>query len=73
MHTSVLLCKLQSGKLIKIRVDMMSNRPHHMTYYALQGTKGVYETQSVRGAAKAISGWERMLLENIAPSARLPS
>ncbi len=47
--TSVLLCKLQSGKLIKIRVDMMSNRPHHMTYYALQGTKGVYEASRIEG------------------------
>lgn len=41
--TSLLLCKLKSGKLIKIRLDMLSNRPHHMAYYALQGTKGVYE------------------------------
>ena len=41
--TTILLCKLKSGKLIKIRVDMMSNRPHHMTYYSLQGVGGVYE------------------------------
>jgi predicted dehydrogenase len=41
--TSILLCKLRSGKLIRVRVDMMSNRPHHMTYYTLQGTQGVYE------------------------------
>jgi predicted dehydrogenase len=47
--TSVLLCKLRSGKLIKVRVDMMSNRPHQMTYYALQGTTGVYEASRVAG------------------------
>lgn len=41
--TSLLLCKLRSGKLIKIRLDMLSNRPHQTAYYALQGTQGVYE------------------------------
>ncbi|MBW3622811.1 MAG: Gfo/Idh/MocA family oxidoreductase [Armatimonadetes bacterium] len=30
--TSLLLVKLKSGKLIKIRLDMLSNRPHLMTY-----------------------------------------
>jgi hypothetical protein len=42
--TSIALCRLRSGKLIRLRVDMMSNRPHHMTYATLQGTQGVYET-----------------------------
>lgn len=41
--TTILLCKLKSGKLIKVRLDMMSNRPHQMTYYSVQGTRGVYE------------------------------
>lgn len=41
--TSITLVKLRSGKLIRLRLDMMSNRPHHMTYYSLQGTEGVYE------------------------------
>jgi predicted dehydrogenase len=41
--TSIMLCQLASGGLIKIRVDMMSNRPHQV-YYALQGTHGVYES-----------------------------
>ncbi len=49
--TSLMLCKLRSGKLVKIRVDMMSNRPHHMTYYAVQGTHGVFEASR--------NGWER--------------
>ena len=41
--TSLTLCQMESGKLIKIRIDCISERPHNMTYYSLQGTKGVYE------------------------------
>jgi predicted dehydrogenase len=41
--TSITLCRMQSGKLIKLRVDCISERPHNMTYYTLQGTKGCYE------------------------------
>ena len=37
------LCQLESGKLVKIRVDTISPRPHAMTYYQIQGTKGCYE------------------------------
>jgi len=45
MEDSVLLlCKTGSGKLIRVRVDMLSRRPHAMTNYALQGTKGAYES-----------------------------
>jgi predicted dehydrogenase len=47
--TSILLCKMKSGRLAKVRVDMISNRPHQMTYYALQGTHGVYEASRVAG------------------------
>lgn len=47
--TTLLLCKLRSGKLIKVRLDMMSNRPHQMTYYSLQGTRGVYEASRIEG------------------------
>ena len=42
--TSVMLCKMQSGGLVKIRVDMISDRPHAMTNYQLQGTNGCYES-----------------------------
>ncbi len=42
--TSVMLCKTARGALIKIRVDMVSDRPHAMTNYQLQGTDGVYES-----------------------------
>ena len=40
----VMLAKTARGGLIKIRVDMLSDRPHAMTNYALQGTKGCYES-----------------------------
>ncbi len=47
--TTLMLCQLCSGKLIKIRVDMLSNRPHLSNYYAAQGTQGVYEASRVEG------------------------
>lgn len=36
-------CQLESGKLVKIRVDTLSPRPHLTNYYQIQGTKGCYE------------------------------
>jgi predicted dehydrogenase len=41
--TTLTICRLKSGKLIKIRLDCISERPHNLTYYSLQGTKGCYE------------------------------
>ena len=41
--TTLLLCTLASGKLVKVRLDMMSNRPHLPAFYSVQGTRGVYE------------------------------
>lgn len=37
------LCRTSGGGLIRIRLDMLSDRPHNMTWYALQGTDGAYE------------------------------
>jgi predicted dehydrogenase len=42
--TVLLLCKTDSGKLMRVRLDMLSKRPHAMTNYTLQGTKGAYES-----------------------------
>jgi hypothetical protein len=39
-----MLAQTARGALIKIRVDMLSERPHAMTNYSLQGTKGSYES-----------------------------
>ncbi len=41
--TTLTMCQMESGGLIKIRIDCMSPRPHNLTYYSLQGTKGCYE------------------------------
>ncbi len=43
--TTLLLCKTSGDKLIRVRVDMLSKRPHAMTNYTLQGTKGAYESK----------------------------
>ncbi len=42
---SVTMCVTESGKLIEIKVDCLSPRPHKMDYYTLQGTKGIYEAK----------------------------
>lgn len=47
--TVLLLVKTTSGKLIRVRVDMLSKRPHAMTNYTLQGTKGAYESARRHG------------------------
>lgn len=41
--TVLMLAKTEQGSLIKVRLDMLSDRPHNMTYYSLQGTGGCYE------------------------------
>ncbi len=45
----LMLCKMASGGLVKIRVDMLSDRPHSMTNYQLQGTDGCYESARAHG------------------------
>jgi predicted dehydrogenase len=47
--TSLMLCRMASGGLVKIRVDMLSDRPHAMTNYSLQGTDGAYESSRAPG------------------------
>ena len=42
--TTTTIVRLTSGKFINIRIDVMSNRPNQIIYYALQGTKGAVET-----------------------------
>jgi len=41
--TTLMLCKTDRGGLFKIRLDMLSERPHNMNYHSLQGTEGCYE------------------------------
>lgn len=47
--TVLLLGKTASEKLVRIRLDMLSRRPHAMTNYTLQGTKGAYESERRAG------------------------
>ncbi len=53
--TCVMLCKTARGALIKIRVDMLSERPHAMHNHCLQGTRGCYE--SARGPGERHKVW----------------
>ncbi|MGI6200208.1 MAG: Gfo/Idh/MocA family protein [Christensenellales bacterium] len=41
--TSITLCRTAGERLIKLRLDCLSQRPHNLAYYALQGTAGCYE------------------------------
>jgi predicted dehydrogenase len=45
----VMSCKTERGRLVRIRQDLVSNRPHCISYYALQGTKGCYESPRTTG------------------------
>ncbi len=45
----VMLCRMAKGGLVKIRLDMLSERPHAMTNYQLQGTDGAYESARASG------------------------
>lgn len=40
----LMLGRLSGGGLVECRLDMLSERPHRMAYYSLQGTTGVYES-----------------------------
>lgn len=37
------------GRVLRVRVDAVSPRPHQAMYYALQGTRGAYESWRGRG------------------------
>ncbi len=50
----VMLCKTARGSLVKIRVDMLSERPHAMHNHVLQGTKGAFESARVPGQSHKV-------------------
>ena len=41
--TCIVLCRTETGKLLRIRLDFFSTRPSNYTYMGVQGTKGCYE------------------------------
>jgi hypothetical protein len=59
-----MLCKMRSGGLVKIRVDMLSDRPHSMGNFQLQGTDGCYESARAPGEKDRI--WLRSRSEGAA-------
>lgn len=62
--TSITLCQMESGKLVKLCTDCISERPHNLTYYSLQGTKGCYE--SPRGMGDDHKIWLKGMDEDTA-------
>jgi len=62
--TAVMLCKTARGALVKIRVDMLSDRPHAMANYQLQGTDGCYESGR-DGPVDRAKIWLRTLSEKV--------
>lgn len=61
--TTLTLCQMRSGKLIKIRVDCVSPRPHNMVGYSLQGTRGAFESAREHGGKHLV--WFDTLDENV--------
>lgn len=55
----VMLCRFASGGLAKVRVDMLSERPHAMHNHVLQGTEGCYESARAPGDRNRVwlSSW----------------
>lgn len=49
-----MLCRMERGGLVEVRLDMLSNRPHNMAYYSLQGTEGCYESSRGTGGQPVI-------------------
>ncbi|MCA1595040.1 MAG: GNAT family N-acetyltransferase [Chloroflexi bacterium] len=47
--TAVMLGKTERGGLIKLRLDLVSERPHSMSNHQLQGTTGAYESSRAPG------------------------
>jgi predicted dehydrogenase len=45
--TVLLLARTSRGTLLKLRLDLLSNRPHLMNYYSVQGTLGCYEASRI--------------------------
>jgi predicted dehydrogenase len=50
----VMLCQMRSDGLAKVRVDMLSERPHAMNNHVLQGSEGAYESARTSGERNRI-------------------
>ena len=54
---SVTLLRTERGAVVVLRLDASSPRPHNMTHYALQGTKGAYVSSRGHGSGDADLVW----------------
>lgn len=59
--TVTLSARTRKGGLIRIRLDMLSNRPELWNYYAIQGTHGAYES------GRSAGDMPRIYLEGVSP------
>lgn len=50
----VMLARTRNGALLRTRLDLLSNRPHLMDYYSLQGTAGAFEAPRTPGAGHVV-------------------
>lgn len=69
--TAITLCKMKSGGLVKLRLDLLSGRPHALMNYQLQGTDGVYESARAPGEVDRV--WLRSLCPDEQTWLPLPS
>ncbi|WP_409341710.1 Gfo/Idh/MocA family protein [Paenibacillus sp. MBLB4367] len=51
---TVTLIRTAKGALIALKYDIQSSRPHNMTHYTLQGTKGAYLSARYAGEAPLV-------------------
>jgi predicted dehydrogenase len=65
--TVLMLARTAHGALLKIRLDLLSNRPHLMNYYSLQGTAGAYEAARFPGTPDHV-----YLVDRGGPGGRVP-
>lgn len=52
--TVVLSARTHKGALLKVRLDLLSNRPGLLDFYALQGTGGAYEAARAKGQSPRV-------------------
>ncbi|MFW5798396.1 MAG: Gfo/Idh/MocA family protein [Planctomycetota bacterium] len=52
--STVMFCRMGGGGLVVIRCDMLSNRPHVMNGYQLQGMTGCYESSRSGGCPERV-------------------
>ena len=65
--TIVLLALTSRHALLSVRLDLLSNRPHLMDYYSLQGTAGAYEAPRAEGQEPRIYVLDRSPSERWQP------